>query len=117
MSAPQRATGTQVDDIGAADQELLRRQLELRIHLHVGLRLQGDLREEVGRVLVDAAEPGLRADDAVDHQPALGLLGGEPAGDRADVVARLLADLGQQLKAIESVENVAPLSRALEVDS
>ena len=43
--------------VGQPRLHLVRRQLELRVHREVRLGLQRDLREEVRRILVDAAEP------------------------------------------------------------
>ena len=45
--------------VGEPGLHLLGRQLELRIDLQERLGLDRDLREEVRRVLVDAAEPGV----------------------------------------------------------
>ena len=47
--------------IGQPGLHLLGRQLELRVDLQERLGLDRDLREEVRRVLVDAAEPGAGA--------------------------------------------------------
>ncbi len=60
---------------------------ELRIDGQVRFRLDGDLREEIGRVLVDAAEPGVVRDRGhARHGRDARLIGDRQRHDEADLV-------------------------------